>query len=367
MVDAAIARHGARSAFDRVRSAAVAAGRPFDARSQLTVVRDWRRTVPSAVPFFNASDAAAALQRLRPEHSSLLPLSGKAHARTVNCNESGTWSWFDSDVHGFNNRDASWESPEVILLGDSFVMGQCVPPGRELASRLREQGLRVLSLGYAGNGPLTSFATFLEYAVPLRPSTVVWVFFDNDLTDLEGELARPQLSRYLTRGAVSLMSRSAERDSLVSRLLAAVVDSGVVLYPPPSMGQKVRAILTLYHLRGLVRGVFNADKVPLETRRALVQMLLRARDETAGWGGQLRIVRLPAWETFKYGRSASPVAAVVEEEAGRLAIPYFDAASATAKPEPWSAFAQGDLVPAHYSEAGYRRLAMAVATWLRQR
>ena len=58
----------------------------------------------------------------------VFPLGVLPNALTVNCNENGYYSLFDSDRYGFNNDNKDWDSNEIdfLLLGDSFVQGACV-------------------------------------------------------------------------------------------------------------------------------------------------------------------------------------------------------------------------------------------------
>lgn len=45
---------------------------------------------------------------LKDENLSILPLAGLPNKKTINCNESGYWSKFNSDQYGFNNPKEEW-------------------------------------------------------------------------------------------------------------------------------------------------------------------------------------------------------------------------------------------------------------------
>ena len=61
---------------------------------------------------------------------------------------------FDSDEYGFNNPPGSWQAPRIVLVGDSFTQGDCVPPEKNIAAHLNRRFGGVLNLGVAGHGPL---------------------------------------------------------------------------------------------------------------------------------------------------------------------------------------------------------------------
>ena len=69
-----------------------------------------------------------------------LPLSGLSNSLTLNCNENGYYSIFKSDKYGFNNPNEIWGNKklDLVLLGDSFVMGNCVNKPNDLKSILKK-------------------------------------------------------------------------------------------------------------------------------------------------------------------------------------------------------------------------------------
>jgi hypothetical protein len=89
------------------------------------------------------------------------------------------------DRNGFRNeRDLS--KADVAVLGDSFIESLFRPTPQLLTSFLSSrQGNVVANLGQFGYGPMEELAVLKRYALPLRPQTVVWTFYEgNDLGDL---------------------------------------------------------------------------------------------------------------------------------------------------------------------------------------
>ena len=72
------------------------------------------------------------------DNNNILPLSGISNSQTINCNENGYYSIFQSDRYGFNNDDNQWDKDyfEYILIGDSFAYGSCVNREENIAGNL---------------------------------------------------------------------------------------------------------------------------------------------------------------------------------------------------------------------------------------
>ena len=128
-------------------------------------------------------------------------LSGISNSKTINCNENGFYSTYNSDRYGFNNNDGVWDLKdyEYALVGDSFVLGNCVDYSDNISYNLKTlTNQSVINLGYAGNGPLTQYATLVEY-LPKKTKNILWFYYeDNDLHDLRSELQHKKLNKYLS-------------------------------------------------------------------------------------------------------------------------------------------------------------------------
>ena len=76
------------------------AGRPVDLRSRVAVVRDLRAQGVDAVPRVPGGNQFVVS---RSDGHVLPILAGVSMATTVHCNESGQYTIYDADEHGFNN------------------------------------------------------------------------------------------------------------------------------------------------------------------------------------------------------------------------------------------------------------------------
>tara|TARA_B100001109_G_C18847745_1_gene467715 strand:- start:786 stop:1943 length:1158 start_codon:yes stop_codon:yes gene_type:complete len=132
-------------------------------------------------------------------NSNIFPLSGISNLLTIDCNENGYFSKYLSDRYGFNNKNELWDKKiDLLLIGDSAVLGSCVNYSDTLAGNLNLK-YNTISLGYGGNGPLIELGTIKEYIHLVKPKKVLWVYSEvNDLSDMLNELKNPILKKYLS-------------------------------------------------------------------------------------------------------------------------------------------------------------------------
>ena len=281
----------------------------------------------------------------------------------IYCNESGAYSIFETDEHGFRNPQGAHTGHPVnaIIVGDSFGNGACVARGEDPAARLSSKGVSTVTLASSGNGPLIELGTLIEYGAPLKPDSVLWFYFEgNDLTNLATELRSETLRGYLRDGfSQNLKTKQSEIDEYLRRMsnqweaVARAQESSAVL-------RKLRAWLTLYHLRTLLGWTLpNVDYE--QSVDSFCEIIKRSRSVAEAWGGQLVFVYLPSW--YRYAPGPQPDALKfkppIEACIRRMQIPLVDFDEVIRDLEdPMSIFALG--VNPHYNELGYRRLADAI-------
>ena len=170
-------------------------GKEFDTRTRLDVFKELKKENPNVVlavpPFVYLFD----------NNKKIFPLSGISSSKTIDCNENGYYSIYQSDRSGFNNPDEEWDKEEIefLLVGDSYTHGECVNRPNDIASVLRDLTKKgILNLAHIGNGPLMEYATLREYLASKKVKNVLWMYYEgNDLTDLNNELQDPILVKYL--------------------------------------------------------------------------------------------------------------------------------------------------------------------------
>lgn len=346
--------------------AAIRTGVPFDTRTRWELVGDLRREGTQAYP---RSPTDELLRQFPDEFAELVPLGGVSRATTVLCNESGAYAIYPSDRYGFNNDDSVHDASgglDMLVVGDSFAQGNCVPPGQDVAGQLRRLGWNAATVGTGGNGPLLELASLVEYGRAWQPPVVVWLYYTgNDLTDLIEERRNPTLLRYLDGYRQNLVERQGEVDSLLKRVL----DNEFVEQAEAAGRERVQSarkettsltthlkqMVTLYEMRRRV----GMDRESLGDGRENVLPLLERIMHTANgivrsWGGELRVAYLPDWRTFAQQASATREEVLAVFRRAGLPVVDFEAALRdTGDPLRYFPF----RLPNHYTPEGYSLLA----------
>lgn len=193
----------------------------------------------------------------------IFPLSGVSSSKTVNCNENGYYSIFNSDRFGYNNPDSEWDKIEIeyMLIGDSFAKGSCVNNPDDIASILRKLSSKsTVTTGYNSKGPLMGLASLKEYISP-KVKKIIWLYFEgNDIYNLEKELKNDFLLQYLMNDEFSqnLKDRQNEIDQLANELMIRVLDKKkgeTELFN--SLSYKFVNFIKLYKTRQMVSAFFS--------------------------------------------------------------------------------------------------------------
>ncbi len=344
-----------------------------DRRSKLQVINDLRAAGTDAWPVMRAKSMLIEDGNGRLEtalKSRLLPMASMPNHTVVSCNESGQWLIYKSDRHGFNNPDGEWDKkgPGIVMLGDSFAHGSCVPPEKNIAALIRPSLGRVINLGVSGFGPLSELAALREYAAPLSPRDVLWLFFEgNDLTeDTAFERRAPILMRYLKDRGFSqgLFGRSAEIEEKMKKYLKGRMKEAMNRVDNPN--EKLINFLRLFHLRERLGisptslGVTGDD--PDRALELFAKVIAQARAEVQSWGGRLHLVYLP--ESARYFGSSRDsdirdyFHARVMKIAARLNLDFMDVDTACGgEADPRTMFVYPG---SHYNEKGYLVAAKAI-------
>ncbi len=116
----------------------------------------------------------------------------------------GGYRWrHRTDAYGGRNPE-TWETPDVVLLGDSIVYGHGVEESDTFAHRLRDLLHRtVVNQAYMGQCPVQYLAIMRNLVLPRRPRVVVMVMFQNDLTDVYSYRSVEEMDRFIATGEAS--------------------------------------------------------------------------------------------------------------------------------------------------------------------
>ncbi|MBM09350.1 MAG: hypothetical protein CMF69_07210 [Magnetovibrio sp.] len=312
------------------------------------------------------------------EGRNILPLSGIGGKRTVYCNETGRFLVYTADEYGFLNPQSAWQNQDidVLLVGDSFAQGACVPPEDNIAAQLRRK-VSTISIGMGGNGPLLMLAGLREFLSKTQAKTIMWLYFEgNDLYELEHEKKNSRLQLYLNKS--SFRQNNWKHQKALNNFLINYAEKKISaqkklielksFHERPS--QRFIGFLMLRPLRNLIglrashtpQEAENVDRKPFNIGNAdfstFTRVLKRARDDVHGQGAKFIFIYLPDHLT----RGSKPaqihaykkIVKIVE----RLKIPLLDMRAA---------FSVRNDLPllfscenCHYSSHGYAVVARAI-------
>lgn len=344
--------------------AAKAAGLPYDQRAAEEVVGELRAKGEDAVLHFSPSFLSESDGIALPS-GRVFPLGGMSRKVVVHCNEFGRWETYRSDEHGFRNPPGLYKAPvDAVLIGDSFAEGACVPDGQDLAGRLRAAWPKTLTFGMGGAGPLIELGTLEEYAAPLKPKRVFWLYYASDMSDLASERRSPTLEGYRAGRTHRLSQRTREADAAWRAFEAQARERGVA---PFAGGQedvgrleKARRFVCLYYLRAWARGSYPLTKGEKERLEEYLQLVSLARERAASWGGRFTFVYLPERVAFLDPLKADRYRRPLLDGVRALGIDVVDGAEVfKAGGDPLSNFWL--RASTHYDAVGYEKLAQSLA------
>jgi hypothetical protein len=339
---------------------AQAMGIDFDKRDVLEFTRDLRKKgeevylYPSPLVFLNHTWDKIDL-------SSFFPLGGKSKATTVFCNESGTWITYKSDRFGFNNHNSVYdlENPAVVITGDSWAHGVCVPQENNIAGVLRKKGFKAISLGMPGQGPLTQLAGLIEYGRFFKPKVVIWLY--NIRTSfLNGEKKAPILLKYLSSNfSQNLIEKQESLDSFLYEFNKKRIFKGTL--------NKYKNFLTFHIIRKhfkLSNSSFlkennkylNNDAVELQKKWMLLeQVYKKAKFITEEAGGKFYVVNLTSHTDYK--KKLSQKYDLIKKLMKKLQIPIIDMQKQFANYDNLPELYSLHRINKHYNKKGYKLIA----------
>ncbi len=344
----------------------------FDKREKLEVIND---LIKDGVAAYPNPIPMEYLKEFINKNSQVFPLGGISDKTIVHCNESGSWSIFKSDEHGFNNPKGFYapHQVDVLLIGDSFTEGACVESNENMGAILRQKGFKAISLAKGGNGPLLELATLIEYAKDIKPKIVFWMYFEgNDLTGLNEEESFAFLKKYLNED--DFLQNLMVRQDDIDRLLIAYVEE----QKGKKESKEIEAVAQ-QPIRFDLKGMLELDHVRAKTKLSLPnpatppppifkKIMKKAKRIVESWGGKLYFVYLPERsrymvdedQLFRDPKARKYVLEIISE----LNIPIVDIHQEfLSHSDPLSFFPPH---AAHYNAAGHFLVAERVAHRLRQ-
>ena len=320
-------------------------GKDYDIRTKIEVYKDLKK--------LNEDVKLSIFPNLYKDK--IYTLSGISNVKTIFCNESGYYAFYESDRYGFNNPDTEWDqkSIEFLLVGDSFAHGACVNRPHDIGSILRNiSGKSVLNLGYSGNAPLKEYATLKEY-LSTNVQKILWFYFEgNDLIDLKNEMNSRILMNYLEKPKFSQNLKKRQKEinyhaiKKIEKILKRDESKMIKTF-------NFNRFFKLTLLRNFLLTYYNFDK-------EFTEIMKLAKDLAIENNSKLYFIYLPEHsrydENVKNIKSYETVKKIVNE----LGINFIDIHEKLflKANNPLDFFPFG--LPGHYNEKGYKKIAEIV-------
>ena len=328
-------------------------GVSYDTRTTIEVLDDLIdfgiKAFPNIIPGAHLTD-----------NGTIYNFGGISNITTIFSNESGYYPIIKTDEHGFNNPRGLYNenAVDIVLSGDSFTEGASVNWNESISAVLREAGFRAISTGKLGNGPLIKFAALKEYAEPLKPKIVLWVYFANDMDELIEEVKSPVLRKYLNKDGFSqnLISRQEEIDSVLINYVQR-----------ERVRERKKKIVDIIKLSKLRNWIHLVPKPQSALTTIFKDILKQSKQMVSEWGGEMYFVCLPSYyaqtspvQGNHYSLSEERNREIVMQTATELDIPIIDIQNEVFRthPDPLSLFPF--RVSGHYNAEGYRLVAEAI-------
>jgi len=335
----------------------------YDTRTQMEVLDDLRDSGVNVIPDVNPASFRKS-DGLKTNRGRIYPLGSISNSATIGGNEAGYYPIIETDEYGFNNPKGLYNKNKVdiILTGDSFTEGRSVHSDENISAVLRKLDFNAISIGQAGNGPLIEHAALKEYAEPLKPKIVLWLYFGNDLGDLSEEMKSSILNKYLNEDDYSqnLISRQEEIDGLLKNYIKyewkKENERRRMEYERYSGIPAIR-IIKLYNLRIKI----NLTPTPTLYLPTLIfrDILQKSKQMVSDWDGKMYLVYLPYFERYSTGNEDSNRNFVMQT-ATELDIPIIDIHKEVFDPHPDPLSLFPFRLHSHYNAEGYKLVAEAI-------
>ena len=273
------------------------------------------------------------------------------------CSRDGQPVTTRTDGYGFRNPPgtaAAADPAEVMVVGDSFAEGICLPDGEGMIGQLRGfVSGPVVNTASRGSGPLFELAVMGRYGPIFRPKVTVMAFFEgNDWENLANEADIGWLAEAMDPNADFGVHRwtPAERkaaDSVIAGWWNDGAASVGELFRRRSMLRNYLALANTSHVLGLQ---YPKATPPNPLYKPLLE---RARQIADGWGGEFVVAYVPAHNRFAgllpHQFVYDDLRGMVHEAAKAAGVPVIDLAQAfSGHPDPKLFYA----ADSHFNSAG---------------
>lgn len=345
-------------------------GVPYDTRTSMKVLEDLKDSGFNAFPNIFPSLFIKS-NGLTSKKGRIYPLGTISNSTTILGNESGYYPIVKTDEHGFNNSKGLYieNNVDIILTGDSYTEGYSVHSNENISAVLRQSDFAAINIGKGSNGPLLELAALKEYAEPLKPKIVLWLYYVNDLSNLTNrEMQSSILRKYLNEDDYSqnLISRQEEIDDVLINYLQVDWEKEKKKFinrerPQIEMVKmRIMSILKLNKLRIMINLMPLSNPAPI-----FRDILSKSNQMVLGWGGKMYFVYLPSFERYTRGNEHK-YHDFVMKTVKELEIPIIEIHKEVFDPHPDPLSLFPFRIYSHYNAEGYKLVAEAIGKRLEE-
>ena len=305
-------------------------GVPYDTRTKMEVLDDLRDSGVEAFPNTHPYEFVLS-NGLISNKGRIYPLGTISNSTTILTNESGYLPIIETDEHGFNNPKGLYieNKVDIVLIGDSFIEGHSVHSNETIGAVLRQLDFNAIGFGKSSNGSLIELATLKEYAEPLKPKIVLWVYFVNDIGSLAREMQSSILRKYLNEDDYSqnLISRQEEIDGVSINYLVEREKEREREREERErlLNHPVIKITKLYNLRKMINLIPTSTPTSTPASKPIFRDILqKSKQMVSNWNGKMYFVYLPNFPRYHSRGSEHPNRNFVMQTATELDIPIID-------------------------------------------
>lgn len=294
-------------------------------------------------------------KRYFDENSTYYFLGGKSKVKNLDCNENGYYSFFYTDRYGFQNDDNLWDEAllDKVFIGDSFGLSSCVNKVDTIVENLKKKNnqLKIINLSWGGNGPLSSYASLIEYGSDKSFKKLIWFFFENDFENLNQEKKNRILKKYVEDEffTQNLKKKQFQINSLIDSLHKKAEENLLI----SGQHKKKRNIIGFLKLQKIRSFVAYTGKIQYDLD--LLEKIFKKTKNYADKNNiELTIIYLPDFYETKTNKD-SPKKIILFSILDELNIEYLDFFESVKKiKNPLSIFPNERW--GHYNEKGYKLL-----------
>ena len=283
-------------------------GIPYDKRSKIELITELNEDGLNIKPRYYP---AAVLKEngIPIENGRIFPFGSISNYLTHMGNEPGYYPIVNTDEYGFINSKGLYKKEiDIVLIGDSFTEGADVYENENIGALMRKNDLNVISFGRGGNDSLLEYAIFREYAIPLKPKIVLWLYYDNDIWGIKNEMDSPILKKYFNDDNYSqdLASKQNIIDSALNKFLSSEIKIKIKIESERINDKKIGSnlknkffdIIILSNLRGRLQLTASKNH---DSFFIFQEIIKKANIATLDLGGKFYFVNLPSHLNYSKG------------------------------------------------------------------